>query len=89
MRSLFVFLFFLAIEPKFKRNKNPMYDSVLAAKFGADDYGMKKYVLVILQTGQIEEKNPQRRDSLFVGHMANINLSGKSGKIGNVCPLQK
>jgi uncharacterized protein YciI len=90
LRSLFVLLFFLAIgAPAWAQQKNPMYDSVLAAKLGADDYGMKKYVLVILQTGQNEEKNPQRRDSLFAGHMANINLLVKAGKMVVAGPLQK
>jgi uncharacterized protein len=30
---------------------NPNYDSTLAKKYSADDYGMKMYVLVILKTG--------------------------------------
>ena len=30
------------------------YDAKLAASLGADDYGMRQYVLVILKTGDIE-----------------------------------
>ena len=33
---------------------NPKYDSALAAKLGADDYGMKTYVFVMLKTGSNE-----------------------------------
>ncbi|HBK41165.1 MAG TPA: hypothetical protein DDZ57_06280, partial [Porphyromonadaceae bacterium] len=31
--------------------KNPAYDADLAEKLGADAYGMKNFVLVILKTG--------------------------------------
>lgn len=31
--------------------QNPNYDAALARKLGADDYGMKRYILVILRTG--------------------------------------
>jgi len=36
-----------------QHNTNPNYDAKLAADLGADDYGMKKFVLVILKTGSI------------------------------------
>lgn len=57
------------------------YDSTLAAKLGADDYGMKTYVLVILKTGpaQIEEK--ELRDSLFAGHFSNMDKLAGEGKL--------
>jgi uncharacterized protein YciI len=48
------------------------YDPQLAASVGADDYGMRKYVLVILKKGpQTMPKGPQR-DAMFKGHFANI-----------------
>lgn len=51
---------------------NPAYDSTLARKLGADQYGMKMYVLVILKTGPNKVEDKALRDSLFSGHMNNI-----------------
>src|SRR6185312_11370004 len=48
------------------------YDSVLAKKLNADDYGMKSYVLVLLKKGSVELTDKKVRDSVFRGHMANI-----------------
>ena len=52
---------------------NPNYDSELATKLGADDYGMKKFVFVILKTGSNESTDKVLKDSCFTGHMKNIN----------------
>lgn len=48
------------------------YDSTLAKKLGADDYGMKMYVLVILKTGDSAIENQSTRSKLFEGHLKNI-----------------
>jgi len=60
---------------------NPSYDSTLAKKLGADDYGMKSYVLVILKTGKKEIKDKPTLDSLFAGHFENINRLVDQGKL--------
>ena len=60
---------------------NPGYDSTLARKLGADDYGMKTYVLVILKTGSKEIKDQVLRDSLFAGHFKNIYKMADEGKL--------
>jgi len=52
---------------------NPKFDSTLAKTYGADDYGMKMYVMVILKTGSNTSENKAATDSLFMGHMNNIN----------------
>ena len=52
---------------------NPNLDSILAKSLGADDYGMKKYVLVILKTGSKTIADKAITDSLFAGHLKNIN----------------
>lgn len=64
------------------------YDSVLAKKLHADDYGMKKYVLVILKTG-ISKVNKAKEDSLFAGHMQNIGKLAAEGKLVVAGPLGK
>jgi uncharacterized protein YciI len=60
---------------------NPSYDSTLAKKLGADDYGMKSYVLVILKTGKKEVQDKPTRDSLFAGHFENISRLVDEGKL--------
>ncbi len=68
---------------------NPDYDKALADTLGADDYGMKQYVLVILKTGTNTTQDKQIRDSLFRGHMKNINKLVNEGKLIVAGPLSK
>ena len=68
---------------------NPNYDSTLAKTFGADDYGMKMYVLVILKSGSNTVENKAVRDSLFAGHMQNIGRLVDMGKLIVAGPLGK
>jgi uncharacterized protein YciI len=68
---------------------NSVYDSTLAQKLNADDYGMKKYVLVLLKTGSATNINKAKSDSLFTGHMANINQLAESGKLVVAGPFFK
>jgi hypothetical protein len=49
------------------QSDNPKYDKALADSLGADDYGMKMYVLVILKTGPVQVTDKAKRDSLFMG----------------------
>lgn len=65
----------------------PVYDSVLAKKLGADEYGMKSYVLVILKTGTNDIGPGVLRDSLFTGHFKNINRLADEGKLIIAGPL--
>jgi uncharacterized protein YciI len=68
---------------------NPSYDSVLAKKFAADDYGMKMYVLVILKTGTNTTSDKAVTDSLFAGHMSNINYMVTINKLVVAGPISK
>jgi uncharacterized protein YciI len=65
------------------------YDAALAKKLGADDYGMKKYVLVTLLTGkndtQITDKD--QRNELFKGHFSNMGRLAEEGKLVLAGPL--
>ncbi|MHA6696878.1 YciI family protein [Chryseobacterium sp. A301] len=62
---------------------NPNFDQKLADSLGADDYGMKSYILVILKTGPKDKEltDPVQRAELFKGHFANINALADSGKL--------
>lgn len=68
---------------------NPSYDSTLAEKYGADERGMKSYVLVILKTGSSTTADKAFIDSCFSGHMNNINRLVKSGQLIVAGPLGK
>lgn len=65
----------------------PRYDSLLAKKLGADDYGMKRYVLVLLKTGPAQIAEKAAVDSLFAGHMANIGRLAEAGKLVVAGPI--
>lgn len=69
--------------------KNSKYNKALADSLGADEYGMKSYVLVILKTGTNKTDNKAVIDSLFRGHMDNIGKLVESGKLIVAGPLQK
>jgi uncharacterized protein YciI len=85
-----MFLMFSAITMiAVAQNNNPNYDSVLAKSLGADEYGMKKYVLVILKTGSNTTADKATKDSLFAGHMANIGRLADIGKLVVAGPLGK
>ena len=67
--------------------EKPKYDEALAKKLGADNYGMKMYVLVILKTGSNISATKAQTDSLFKGHMANIDKLAKENKLLVAGPL--
>lgn len=71
------------------RGQNPKYDSTLARKLGADDYGMKPYVLVILKTGSNATSNKAFIDSCFRGHLKNIGHLAEVNKLVVAGPLGK
>ena len=68
---------------------NPAYDKNLAITLGADDYGMKEYVLVILKTGTAKIPEKATVDSLFKGHMQNIDRLATEGKLLVAGPIGK
>lgn len=50
-----------------------VYDEALAKAVGADENGMRKYVLVILKTGPNKIPAGDERTEMFKGHFANMN----------------
>jgi len=65
------------------------YDSALARKLGADDYGMKMYVFVILKTGSVKMTDKKAEDSLFAAHLNNISRLAAEGKLVLAGPFGK
>ncbi len=68
---------------------NPAYDKALADSLGGDDYGMKMYTLVILKTGPNKIDRKETVDSLFKGHMENIQRMAAAGKLMVAGPIKK
>lgn len=68
---------------------NPQYDSTLAKQLKGNDMGMKRYVLVILKSGSVTNATKATTDSLFTGHMKNINRLADEGKLIVAGPLGK
>lgn len=66
----------------------PAFDAALAQKLGADDYGMRSYVLVILKTGPKPQPAGPERDEMFRGHFANIRRLAKEGKLVLAGPFE-
>ena len=64
------------------------FDAELAKKVGADEYGMRKYVLALLKTGPKDaEVQGDARKALFKGHMDNINRLAAEGKLAVAGPF--
>ena len=82
-----IFLFITALLFMQNVNGQTTYDSVLAKKLQADDYGMKTYVFAILKKGSANITDKHQLDSIFRGHMANIQRLAAEGKLVVAGPM--
>ena len=57
------------------------YDAALAAKLGADERGMKSYVMCFLKTGPLKVDDANKRAELMRGHFGMINRLAAEGKL--------
>lgn len=65
----------------------PVYDAALAKSLGADENGMRSYVLVILKTGPKKITDKAERARIFEGHFANMGRLAFEGKLAVAGPL--
>ena len=86
---VFFSLFFLLAFSVQAQMPKASFNKRLADSLGADDYGMKMYVFVILKTGKSNLMDKAKRDTLFSGHMKNINRLAKLGKLIVAGPMKK
>ncbi len=63
------------------------FDEELAAKLGADDYGMHQYVIAFLKTGPTPEKDSLKAAQLQEAHMANIGRLAEEGTLALAGPF--
>ncbi|MEO7960533.1 MAG: YciI family protein [Ginsengibacter sp.] len=61
--------------------KPGQFDSSLAKQLGADDYGMKQYVMAFLKTGANVEVDSAKRSQLQMAHLKNIIRLANEGKL--------
>ncbi len=64
-----------------KKTDNIVYDSILAKKLNADEYGMGTYVIAFLKRGPNRPEDPAKSDSLQKEHLKNIERLANKGKL--------
>jgi uncharacterized protein YciI len=64
------------------------YDSLLAKKLGADDYGMKHYVMALLKKGPNRSQDSTTVANIQAGHMKNIGRMADEGKLVVAGPFE-
>lgn len=65
------------------------FDAALAARVGADEQGMRRYVLVILKNGPTPVADEAARKAMFAGHFANMERLAEEGKLAMAGPFAK
>ena len=88
-KTLFTLFLLLSLTKVNAQTDNPKYNNQLADSLGADDYGMKMYILVILKPGKTKIEDKKKADSLFLGHLQNIGLLAEIGKLVAAGPIKK
>jgi uncharacterized protein YciI len=81
IKNLLVVLLVIASANCFAQSKNPQYDAQLAQKLGADEYGMKAYVIAFLKAGPNRPKDSVARAELQKAHLKNITRLANEGKL--------
>lgn len=65
-----------------KENSNKIeFDSILAKKYGSDEYGMKMYVMAFLNVGPNRNQDSVEVERLQRAHLDNINRLAEEGKL--------
>lgn len=79
--SLICILCFVSCKTTQPASSKGGYDAALAEKYGADDYGMRQYVIAFLKSGPNRDRSPEEAQKLQAAHMANIGRLAEEGKL--------
>lgn len=81
IKNLFIALFCLVAMQSKAQSTNPNYDAALAQKLGADDYGMRQYVMAYLKTGPTKITDKAQMAEIQKAHLKNIQKLAADGKL--------
>jgi uncharacterized protein len=81
MKQLVLSLFLLLPIITMAQTTNKSYDAALAAKTGADEYGMKAYVMAFLKRGPNRNQDSTTAANLQAAHLKNIGRMANEGKL--------
>ena len=88
---LFLFTFIIGCDVKVDIDKSVIskitYDSLKAAKYGADEYGMKRYVIAYLRRGPNRNQDSTTATELQRAHLKNITRMANEGTLVLVGPF--
>lgn len=79
--TITVLLISCSTKTEIKSDNKNLYDSTLAKKLGADDYGMKAYVMAFLRKGPNRSQDSTVRHNLQMAHLKNIQRLANEGKL--------
>lgn len=85
----------ISIETNLSTTKEPtpdtgsisLFDSIRAQKLGADDYGMRAYVMAFLKRGPNRTQDSALASQLQMAHMENIGRLADAGKLALAGPF--
>lgn len=78
--ELLLFFLFTHIQAQ-EKPSSIAYDSTYAAKLGADDYGMKSYVMAFLKAGPDRSQDAETATALQKAHLQNIMRMAEEGTL--------
>ena len=81
IKNLLIALLLITSANCYAQSKNSQYDADLAKKLGADQYGMKTYVMAFLKAGPNRLKDSTARAALQMAHLKNIMRLAAEGKL--------
>lgn len=62
-------------------SEGPAFDAELASELGADDLGMRRYVMAFLKSGPKPSESPETARELQAAHLANIRRMAEHGQL--------
>ena len=81
MRLGFVFILMITSFAMTAQKSETGYDSTLAKQLGADDYGMRKYVMAFLKAGPERSQDKEEAARIQKAHMENIKRMADEGSL--------